>query len=597
MHDSPTAVEIRPDQAQPRAVATSFNALPRRDLVLTVAGLMLGLLLAALDQTIVGTAMPRIVSELQGFEHYAWVTTAYLLTSTAVVPISGKLSDMYGRKMFLLGSSAMFVLTSALCGLSQDMTQLIIFRGLQGLAGGVLTSTVFTVISQIFPPAERGRIQGVFSGIFGLASIVGPLLGGYLTDNLSWRWVFYVNLPVGLIALVVLWFSFPNIRPVVKERRIDVLGAVTLVAGVVPLLLALSWGGNAYDWTSPTILGLFGLAAVMLVVFVWVETRAAEPIIPLSLFKNSIVTTSVLALMLMAIGMFGTILFIPLFAQGVIGISATESGTVMMPMMVVMITSSIVGGQIISRTGHYKIIGLFGMAIMAVGLFLLSGMGPETDYLTVVRNMVIIGLGLGPTMPVFTLAAQNAVGMSQLGVVTSLTQFARSIGSTLGVAVFGSLLTNRFAPAFQQALSPDVKSALPPDRLVEFQNPQALLNPQAADLMRQQLEALGPQGAQLYDALFSAIKVGLVAALHDVFLLGAVLGVLGVVTVVFLKELPLRKSYAPAPPAEGASDSAAQVGHDAYPSLPPLRPDEQQSGRQPTPLPVAVAARRDRATG
>src|SRR5438105_1765886 len=430
MHPSPASA---PAQIRP-AVATSFHALPRRDLVLTVGGLMLGLLLAALDQTIVGTAMPRIVAELRGFEHYAWVTTAYLLTSTAVVPISGKLSDMYGRKFFLLGSSIMFVLSSALCGLSQDMTQLIVFRGLQGIAGGVLTSTVFTVISQIFPPAERGRIQGVFSGIFGLASIIGPLLGGYLTDNLSWRWVFYVNLPVGVIAIAVLWLSFPNIRPVLRERRIDFLGAGTLVAGVVPLLLALSWGGNDYPWASPTILGLFGIAAIMLVVFGIVERRAAEPIIPLSLFGNRIVSVSVLALMLMAIGMFGTILFIPLFIQGVIGTSATQSGTVMMPMMMVMVTSSILGGQNISRTGRYKLIGLFGMTVMALGLFLLSGMGPNTDYLTVVRNMIIIGIGLGPTMPVFTLAAQNAVKMSQLGVVTSMTQFSRSIGSTLGVA-------------------------------------------------------------------------------------------------------------------------------------------------------------------
>src|SRR6266568_4286037 len=269
MHPSPASA---PAQIRP-AVATSYRALARRDLVLTVGGLMLGLLLAALDQTIVGTAMPRIVAELQGFQHYAWVTTAYLLTSTAVVPISGKLSDMYGRKVFLIGSAAGFVLASALCGLSQDMTQLIIFRGLQGLAGGVLTSTVFTVISQIFPPAERGRIQGVFSGIFGLASIVGPFLGGYLTDNLSWRWVFYVNLPVGLIALGVLWFSFPNIRPVLRERRIDFLGAGALVAGVVPLLLALSWGGNDYPWLSPTIVGLFAFAAVMLLVFGLVERR------------------------------------------------------------------------------------------------------------------------------------------------------------------------------------------------------------------------------------------------------------------------------------------------------------------------------------
>jgi EmrB/QacA subfamily drug resistance transporter len=577
----------------PSAVPTSFHALPRRDLILTVIGLMLGLLLAALDQTIVGTAMPRIVSELHGFEHYAWVTTAYLLTSTAVVPISGKLSDMYGRKVFLIGSAAGFVLASALCGLAQDMTQLIVFRGLQGLAGGVLTSSVFTTVSQIFPPAERGRIQGVFSGIFGLASIVGPLLGGYLTDNLTWRWVFYVNLPVGLVALTVLWFSFPNIRPVARERRIDFLGAATLVLGVVPLLLALSWGGNEYPWSSPQIIGLFVVGVVMLVVFGLVETRASEPIIPLSLFRNRIVSVSVLALTLMAMGMFGTILFIPLFIQGVIGTTATQSGTVLMPMMIVMITSSIVGGQIISKTGRYKMIGVFGMCLMAVGLFLLSGMGPETDYLTVVRNMIVVGLGMGPTMPVFTLAAQNAVKMSQLGVVTALTQFSRSIGSTLGVAIFGSLLTNRFAPSFQAALAPDVKAVLGPDRLAQFQNPQALLNPQAAQAMRDQLLALGPQGAQIYDVLFTAIKLGLVTALHDVFLLGSVLGAIGLVTVLFLQELPLRKSYAPT----AVDESSAQVGAKAEPSLQPMRPGEHLVGKPPVPLPIASWPKRDRAAG
>jgi EmrB/QacA subfamily drug resistance transporter len=600
MHSSSpsTSLELTPAQARPAAAPpAAFHALPRRDLILTVGGLMLGLLLAALDQTIVGTAMPRIVSELHGFEHYAWVTTAYLLTSTAVVPITGKLSDLYGRKIFLIGSATMFVLTSALCGLSQDMTQLIIFRGLQGLAGGVLTSTVFTVISQIFPPAERGRIQGVFSGIFGLASIVGPLLGGYLTDNLSWRWVFYVNLPVGVFALAVLWFSFPNIRPVVRSRSIDFLGAGTLVAGVVPLLLALSWGGNDYAWSSPVILGLFGFAAAMLAVFVGVERRASEPIIPLSLFKNSVVTTSVLALTLMAVGMFGTILFIPLFIQGVIGTNATQSGTVLMPMMIVMIASSIVGGQLISRTGRYKLIGLFGMSLMTLGLFLLAGMGPDTDYLIVIRNMIIVGLGMGPAMPVFTLAAQNAVKMNQLGVVTSLTQFARSIGSTIGVAIFGSLLTNRFAPAFLADLPPQVSAALPAGQLAQFENPQALLNPQAAEAMRQALQQLGPQAAQVYDALFASIKVGLVAALHDVFLLGAVLALLGVATVLFMKELPLRKSYGAPAVHEAGADTAAQVGHDAFPSLAPVRPADEAPPRATMPLPLAAAAKRDRAAG
>jgi EmrB/QacA subfamily drug resistance transporter len=575
------------------AAPTSFQALPRRDLVLTVIGLMLGLLLAALDQTIVGTAMPRIVAELQGFEHYAWVTTAYLLTSTAVVPISGKLSDLYGRKMFLLGSAALFVMTSALCGLSQDMTQLIVFRGAQGLAGGVLTSTVFTVISQIFPPAERGRIQGVFSGIFGLASIVGPLLGGYLTDNLSWRWVFYVNLPVGLVALTVLWLSFPNIRPVVRSRRIDYVGATTLVCGVVPLLLALSWGGNDYPWISPIIIGLFVIAAVMLFVFGLVESRAIEPIIPLSLFRNRIVSVSVIALTLMAIGMFGTILFIPLYIQGVIGTSATESGTVLMPMMITNIASSIIGGQTISRTGRYKPVGLFGLATMTIGMFLLSGMGPNTDYLTVVRNMVVIGIGMGPAMPVFTLAAQNAVKMSQLGVVTSLTQFARSIGSTLGVAVFGSLLTNRFAPAFQEALPPQLKATVPSEQLAQFQNPQALLNPQLAEAIRQQFAALGPQGTELFDALFGAIRAGLVTALHDVFLLAAILSALGLVVVLFLEERPLRKTFAPAPTTgpEAASETAAQVGDDAVPSLPPLRPQDEPPPTAPLRRDVAAHRR------
>src|SRR5215208_6897907 len=238
------------------AVPASFHELPPRLLYLTVAGLMLALLLGALDQTIVGTAMPRVVADLHGFEHYAWVTTAYLLTSTAVVPIVGKLSDLYGRKRFLIGGAISFVLASALCGLAQSMTQLIVFRGLQGLGGGVLTAMVFTTISAIFPPARRGKIQGIFSGVFGFSSIVGPLLGGYLTDTLSWRWVFYVNLPVGLIALAVLWWGFPNIRPNRTDRPIDVLGAVTLVLAVVPLLLALSWGGGEYAWTSPQILGL-----------------------------------------------------------------------------------------------------------------------------------------------------------------------------------------------------------------------------------------------------------------------------------------------------------------------------------------------------
>src|ERR671939_1044065 len=258
------------------------HGLSRRALYATVAGLMLTLLLAALDQTIVGTAMPRVVSELHGFEHYAWVTTAYLLTSTTIVPIVGKLSDLYGRRWFLLGGTVFFLLTSGLCGLAQDMTQLIVFRGLQGLGGGVLMSTVLTVISTLFPPAQRARMQGLFSGVFGLASIVGPLLGGYLTDQLSWRWVFYVNLPVGIVALTMLWLFYRDVGRRRRVASIDYLGAATLTAAVVPLLLALSWGGTQYAWASPPIAGLLAIAVLMLGAFLWTEAHAVEPILPLS---------------------------------------------------------------------------------------------------------------------------------------------------------------------------------------------------------------------------------------------------------------------------------------------------------------------------
>jgi EmrB/QacA subfamily drug resistance transporter len=551
--------------ASPRPMPAGYHELPRNRLIMTIAGLMVTLLLAALDQTIVGTAMPRIIAELQGFDHYAWVTTAYLLSSTAVVPIVGKLSDIYGRKLFLISGTALFVLASALCGLAQDLTQLIVFRGLQGIGAGVLMSMVFTTISSIFPPAQRGRIQGVFTSIFGFSSIVGPLLGGYLTDALSWRWVFYVNLPLGLIALAVLWLGFPNIRPQRTDRPIDVLGAITLVLGVVPLLLALSWGGSEYPWSSAPILGLFTFAVLMIGAFLWVESRAPEPIIPLTLFKNRIIAISTLAMLCVTMGMFGTILFVPLFIQGVIGTSATESGTVMMPMMLTIIVGSTVGGQLISRTGRYKLVALFGLTTAAFGMFLLSRMGPDASYLTVVRNMMIVGLGLGPTMPVFTIAAQNAVSFNQLGVVTAVTQFARSIGGTLGAALFGSLLVNRFGSALQEALPPAAAAVIPAEQLARIQNPQVLLNPQISASIRDGLSAAGPQAAQAYDALIEAIRLALATSLHETFLGGAVIVGLGALVVIALKEIPLRKSFGDAPGA-GAPGAPAR-GAEAAPPM------------------------------
>lgn len=560
---STAAAALRP------AAPTGYHELPRKRLILTIVGLMLTLLLSALDQTIVGTAMPRIIAELQGFDHYAWVTTAYLLSSTAVAPIVGKLSDIYGRKIFLVGGSILFLVASALCGLAQDLTQLILFRGLQGIGGGILMAMVFTTVSSIFPPAQRGRIQGVFTSVFGFSSIVGPLLGGFLTDTLSWRWVFYVNLPVGVIALAVLWLGFPNFRPERTGRPIDALGAVTLVGGVAPLLLALSWGGGEYPWMSPQIIGLLALAGVMTATFLWVESRAAEPIIPLSLFKNPIVTIAVLSMTFVTMGMFGTILFVPLFLQGVIGASASESGTVMMPMMLMIIVGSTVAGQIISRTGRYKLVALFGMSLAMIGMLLLAQMGPDASFGTVVRNMMIVGLGLGPTMPVFTIAAQNSVRFGQLGVVTALTQFARSIGGTLGAALFGSLLINRFGSALTESLPASAAAVIPQQQLDRIQNPQALLNPEISASLRDGLAAAGPQAAQAYDTLILGVRVALATSLHETFLIGAAVVALGLVTVLFLREIPLRKSFAEAP-IVGAAGAGQQPGAVPAPVQPAL---------------------------
>ena len=521
-------------------IPTPYN-LSRRSVLLAVGGLMLTLLLAALDQTIVGTAMPRVIAELRGFEHYAWVTTAYLLTSTAVVPIVGKLTDLYGRKRFLLGGVAAFLVASAVCGLSQNMTQLIIFRGLQGLGGGVMMATVFAGVSALFPPRERARYQGLFGATFGLASIIGPLVGGYLTDYLSWRWVFYVNIPLGFVALVVLSSFFPDIKQQRAERpRIDFAGAATLVAGVAPLMLALSWGGREYAWASAEILGLLIFSVVMIVAFLVIEARSPEPIIPLRLFRVNPIAVSSFGLATMSAAMFGTILFIPLFLQGVVGSTAAQSGSVLAPMMIAMVVTSTLAGQLIARTGRTKPFGIFGLAVAALGFFLLSAMGPDADYITVVRNMIIIGIGIGPSMPTFTLAAQNAVPFSELGVVTSVTQFARSMGGTLGAAAFGSLMTSQFAPSLQRALPPNVSSSVSPDRLAQLADPQALLSPQALAAMQNALTQLVPGNSEAAAAILAALRVALASSLHEVFFAGACLATLAAGVTLLMREVPLR---------------------------------------------------------
>ncbi len=517
--------------------------LGRGRLFSILIGVILGMLLSALDQTIVGTALPHIVASMGGLEHYAWVVTAYLLASTVSIPIWGKLSDIYGRRTFFILGMVIFLAGSALAGTSQNMTQLIIYRGIQGLGAGAMMPIAMAIIGDLFPPAERGKWQGLIVAVFGLASIVGPALGGWITDNWGWRWVFYVNMPVGIIAILTAGFVMPKLV-IRRQHIIDYLGVVTLVAGTVPLLLAFSWAGTQYDWDSWQIISLFASAIVMLTIFVFVEMRAAEPIISPKLFKNSIFTISTTAVFLVSAGMFGAILYLPLFVQGVLGNTATDSGLVLTPMMLGFMFSSIVGGQLLSRTGRYKILAMIGFIVAAVGMFLLSRMTPTTSQSQVVFNMIITGLGIGVMMSLFTIVVQNAFPYRQLGEVTATLTFFRSIGSTMGVAIMGTIMTNQFQNALQSNIPAVLKRLIPANRLAQLENPQLLLAPDVVTKIQHSFAAFGPQGLIIFKQLIEAIQKSLSTAITSVFFLGFVLMVLGFIVVLFLREIPLRKSHA-----------------------------------------------------
>lgn len=414
--------------------------IPSRQKTFVMLGVMLAILLAALDQTIVGTAMPTIVRELGGLQHLSWVFTSYMLASTVAVPIYGKLSDIYGRKWFFFSGIIIFMVGSALSGLSQNMTQLIIFRALQGIGGGAIMANAFAIVGDLFTPRERGKWQGIVGGTFGLASIVGPILGGWITDSFSWRWNFYINIPIGILTLLVIGFLMPKISSAIKDRSIDYIGAFLLTLGLIPLLLGLVWGGSEYPWGSVQIFSLLSFAAASLIAFGFWERKAHEPIMPLSLFKNSVFSVSVVSTFFFAVGMFGAIAYIPLFAQVVLGVSATNSGTLLTPMVIGQVATSIISGRIISKSGRYKWMAVGGLFIATLGMFLLSRMSASTSQLDLTIRMVVLGLGMGVTMPIFNLAVQNAFEHSKIGVVTASVQVFRSIGGTVGVAVMGSVL-------------------------------------------------------------------------------------------------------------------------------------------------------------
>ena len=501
-----------------------------RQILVIYAALALGMLLAALDQTIVSTALPTIVGDLGGLDHYSWVVTAYLLASTISQPIYGKLGDLYGRKRIFQAAIGIFLAGSVLCGISQNMLELTAFRGLQGLGAGGLMVTALAIIGDVVSPRERGRYQGYMGGVFAIASVIGPLIGGFLTEQASWRWVFYVNLPVGAVALAVIAVVLRDDPAERTTHRIDYEGAAALAVGAGMLTLGLTWGGTQYPWGSWQVVGslLAGVAGVA--AFIAIERRAAEPLIPLGLFRNGIFRTSSAMSFLVGVAMFGTIIYVSLFLQVVHGTTPTAAGLKLLPLMGGLLVASIGSGRTISKIGRYRAFPIAGTAFLSVGLFLLSRVGVSTGYLRLSVAMVVLGFGLGLVMPVLVLAVQNAVPRAEMGVATAASIFFRSIGGSFGVAIFGTIFANR--------LNFWLARDLPAGAHVDASK---LLHSSPAKL------------ALLPPAIHRGLIEAFSSSLHTVFLWAVPIGVVAFLVSLALREVPLSdRSGRP-----GSVDSAA----------------------------------------
>ena len=485
--------------------------------------LMLGMLVASISQTIVGPAMPRIVAELGGMEHYSWLATAAMLVSAIVVPIVGKLSDIYGRRSFYLGGLVVFMLGSILSGAAQSFWWLIAARAIQGAGMGTLMPLSQTIIGDIIPPRQRGKYQGLMGGVFGLSSILGPLAGGFITDHWGWRWLFYVALPIGIFAFFQI-AKFLHLDHEEGEVVIDRAGIALLSISLILLLVPTSLGGTTWAWGSPEVIAMYAVGLATLAAFIWVEQRAVEPVLPLRLFRSSIFTFSNIASFMVAVMMFGAMIYIPVYAQGVIGVSATNSGLILMPMSVAMIGLSIIAGLVITKTGRYKLQTLAGIVIMGIGFWLLTRLDYSATAGQLTWAMIVFGIGLGMALQVYTLVVQNASQRRDLGVATASTQFFRNVGSTVGTAVFGTIMSSGLAVNIAKHLSPEVRQQMAQSG--QQVNAGSVLDPAA-------LKSLPPEVAM-------GVHHGLADSLHSVFAWGFLPCAIALVATLFIKEIPLR---------------------------------------------------------
>ena len=535
-----------------------FSAEEKR---LTFWALIIVFLLSALDQTIVSTAMPTIITQLNGLELYAWVTTSYLLTSTVMVPIWGKLGDLYGRKLILLIGIVIFIIGSGLCGIAGEfgdmpllgdgMMQLIIFRGIQGIGGGALFTTAFATIADLYPPRERGKYAGMFGAVFGLASVVGPIVGGYFTDNGSvdiagmhiagWRWCFYINLPTSLIALAMIWFKMPNLGHT-GGGRIDWAGGVFVVVSIGALMLALTWG-NERGWTHQDVLGLFALSAVTGAIFLWIESKVSEPILPLGLFRIRAFTTTTLASFIISMAFMGTIVYLPLYLQLGLGMAATNSGLLLLPLMAGLILSATLSGRYVTRTGKYKGMMLAAGVVQFIGIFLMSQLGEKSDEWNVIWRLFVLGIGLGPTQSLFNMVSQSAAPVTQIGVATSTSMFLRQCGGMVGVSIFGALLISQIT-AYLHASYPMITNI----DLGEMQR----LAVMATD---------NPAAMNLTGDMRQAVSGALAQAMSHIFTVSLLIIVLALIVMLFVPQITLR-GRGPEEVAKGraADDAVAAAG-------------------------------------